>query len=80
MDRNTGKEILPLGEQVLARRQGANVNQLLQTAGVSAGVAQELQMPMGPQILEDVEEPMPARPATLRDPGTPRSDRHGTTV
>ena len=26
---------------------------------------------MGPQMLEDVEEPMPARPATLRDPGTP---------
>ena len=22
-------------------------------------------------MLEDVEEPMPARPATLRDPGTP---------
>ena len=28
-------------------------------------------MPMGPQMLEDVEEPMPARLATLRDPGTP---------
>ena len=41
------------------------------TAGVSDDVAQELQMPMGPQTLEDVEEPMPARPATLRDPGTP---------
>ena len=27
-------------------------------------------MPMGPQMLEDVEELMPARPATLRDPGT----------
>ena len=35
----------------------------LTTAGVSDEVAQ--------QILEDVEEPMPARPATLRDPGTP---------
>ena len=28
-------------------------------------------MPVGPQILEDLEEPMPVRPATLRDPGTP---------
>ena len=35
----------------------------LSTAGVSDEVAQELQMPMDP--------PMPARPATLRDPGTP---------
>ena len=43
----------------------------LTTAGVSDAVAQELEMPMGPQMLEDVEEPMPARPATLRDPGTP---------
>ena len=38
---------------------------------MSDEVAQELQMPVGPQMLEDVEEPMPARPATLRDPGTP---------
>ena len=43
----------------------------LTTAGVSDEVAQEIQMPVGPQILEDVEEPMPARPATLRDPDTP---------
>ena len=43
----------------------------LSTAGVSDEVAQELQMPNGPQMLEDVEEPMPARPATLRDHGTP---------
>ena len=43
----------------------------LSTAGVSDEVAQELQIPVGPQMLEDVEEPMPARPATLRDPGTP---------
>ena len=28
-------------------------------------------MPISPQILDDVEEPMPARPATLKDPGTP---------
>ena len=28
-------------------------------------------MPMGPQVLEDVEEPMLARPVTLRDHGTP---------
>ena len=41
------------------------------TAGVSDEVAQELQMPIGPQILDDVEKPMPARPATLKDPGTP---------
>ena len=41
------------------------------TAGVSDEVAEELQMPMGPQMLEDVDEPMPARSATLRDPGTP---------
>ena len=40
------------------------------TAGVRDEVAQELQMPMGPQMLEDFEEPMPARPATLKDPGT----------
>ena len=43
----------------------------LTTAGVSDEVAQEIQMPVGPQMLEDVEEPIPARPATLRDPGTP---------
>ena len=41
------------------------------TAGVSGGVAQELQMPMGPQMLDDVEEPMLARLATLKDPDTP---------
>ena len=46
----------------------------LSTAGVSDEVAQELQMPMGPHMLEDVEEPMLARPATLRDPG----NRDGT--
>ena len=43
----------------------------LTTDGVSDEVAQEIQMPVGPQTLEDFEEPMPARPATLRDPGTP---------
>ena len=43
----------------------------LTTAGVSDEVAQEIQMPVGPQMLEDVDELMPARPATLRDPGTP---------
>ena len=36
----------------------------LSTAGVSDQVGQELQMPTGPQMLEDVEEPVPARPAT----------------
>ena len=40
----------------------------LTTAGVSEDVSQEIQMPVGPQMLEDVEDP---RPATLRDPGTP---------
>ena len=43
----------------------------LMSAGVGDEVAQELQMPIGPQALEDVEEPMPARLATLNDPGTP---------
>ena len=43
----------------------------LLTAGVTDEVAQELQMPIGPQMMDDVEEPMPARPATLKDPGTP---------
>ena len=36
-------------------------------AAVSNDVAQNLQMPM----VNDVEEPMPARPTTLKDPGTP---------
>ena len=44
---------------------------LLSTAGVSDEVAQESQIPMGPQMLEDVEEPMLARSATLKDPDTP---------
>ena len=43
----------------------------LSTTGVSDEVAQELQMPIGSQKLEDVEEPMLARLATLRDPDTP---------
>ena len=43
----------------------------LSTAGVSDEVAQELQMPVDPQLLEDVEEPMTARPATLKDQATP---------
>ena len=42
----------------------------LSTARVSDEVDQELEMPMGPQMLEDVEEPMLAPPATLRDPRT----------
>ena len=57
-------------EESLFFVKGMSVAPLL-TAGVSDEVAQELQMPMGPQMLEDVEEPMPARPATLSDPGTP---------
>ena len=47
----------------------------LSTAGVSDEAAQELQMPMGPQMLEDVEEPMPDRPVTNRD-GKAQSDTH----
>ena len=53
----------------------------LSTAGVSDEVAQEFQMPLGPQMLEDVEERMPARLArlaTLRDPGNPDQNRDGT--
>ena len=38
---------------------------------MSDEVAPEKQMPVGPQMLEDVEKPMPVRPATLRDPSTP---------
>ena len=57
-------------EESLFFVQGMLVAPML-TAGVSNEVAQELQMPMCPQMLEDVEEPILARPATLRDPGTP---------
>ena len=38
----------------------------LSTAGVSDEVASQLQMPIGPQMLEDVEEPMPARDETTQ--------------
>ena len=41
------------------------------TADVSDEVAEELLMPICPQMLDDVEGPMLARPATLKDPGTP---------
>ena len=37
---------------------------------------------MGPQVLEDVEEPMPSRPATLKDAGIPDQivlDQHSLT-
>ena len=34
-------------------------------------IRREIQMPVGKQMREDVEEPMLARLATLRDPGTP---------
>ena len=50
----------------------------LTATGVSDDVAQELQMPIGPQAVSDVEEPMPSRPATLRDPVNSRSNRCGT--
>ena len=43
----------------------------LSTAGAGDEVAQELQMPNSPQMLDDVQEPMLARLATLKDPGTP---------
>ena len=43
----------------------------LTAAEVSDEVAQELQMPMGPQMLEKIEERMPPRPATFSNPGTP---------
>ena len=43
----------------------------LVTAGVSDDVTKELQVPIGPKGLEDVEELMPSRPATLKDPGAP---------
>ena len=39
-------------------------------------------MPIGPQMLKDVEEPMLAGLATLRDPGTPDQnvmDQHSLT-
>ena len=58
------------------------VKRMLVTAGVSDDVAQDLQMLIGPQKLDDVEEPMPARPATLKDPGTPDQivlDQHSPT-
>ena len=51
-------------------------------AGMSDDVAQELRMPIGPQALEDLEERMPSRPATLKDPGTPDQivlDHHSLT-
>ena len=41
----------------------------LVAAGVSDDVAQESQVPIGPHMLDDLGEPMPARPATLKDPG-----------
>ena len=55
----------------------------LMTAGVSDDVAQELQILIRPQALEDVEEHMPSRPATLKDPGTPDQivvDQHSLTL
>ena len=54
----------------------------LVTAGVSDGVAQEFQTPIGPHALEDVEEPTPGHPATFKDPGTPAQivlDQHSLT-
>ena len=52
------------------------------TVGVSDDVAQELQMPIGPQTLKDLEESMTSRPATLKEPGTPDQivlDQHSLT-
>ena len=51
----------------------------LSTAGVSDEVAQELQMPMSPQMLEDVEESDALLVLQqLGDPGTPDQNRDGT--
>ena len=50
----------------------------LTTAGVSDEVAQEVQMSVGPQMLEDVEEPMLARPANAQRSRHSRSDRDET--
>ena len=55
----------------------------LMTAGVSDDVAQELHILIRPQALEDVEEPLPCRPATLRDPGNRDQivlDQHSLTL
>ena len=52
------------------------------TAGVRDDVAPKLQMPIGPQALEDLEEPMASRPGTLKDPLTPDQvvlDQHSLT-
>ena len=43
----------------------------LVTTGVTDDVAQEVEVPIGPQTLLIAEEPKPSRPATLKDPGTP---------
>ena len=43
---------------------------ILVTAGVSDDAAQKLQIPVGTQALEDVEETKPLRPATFKDPDT----------
>ena len=43
----------------------------LLTACGSNEVAQELQMPIGPRMLENVEKPMSARFATRKNPDTP---------
>ena len=61
--RNTAKHSCTK-KRVYSLSQGMMVAPLT-TAGVSDEVAQEIQMPVGPQMLEDVEEPMLARPATL---------------
>ena len=50
----------------------------LSTAGVSDEVAQELQMPMGPQMLEDVDEPDARSSDNSQRSWHPRSNRDGT--
>ena len=64
---DTGTLFFP--DRIQTQHSQTQLMSLLVTAGVS-DVAQELQMPIGPQALEDVEEPMPSRLATLKDPGT----------
>ena len=74
--RNTVKHSCKRERESLFFAKGMLVAPLL-TTGVSDEVAQELQMPIGPQVLDDVEEPMLARTATLRS-GHSRSNRDGT--
>ena len=82
---DTGTLYFPDNSQVPSQNEGSSffvrgkLISPLQATGVTDDVPQELQMPIGPRALSDVEEPMPSRPATLRDPDTPDQNRFGTT-